>query len=106
MQEEASRSAGQRAGGAEKVGGADSGWGMEWAGQTGWTGHQTQLDLNSSLSHHGRVIQPPWSSDPLTLLQVFRERLNKKCDGCRVNNKHIFTPTINNLPDHQLHEGQ
>lgn len=45
MQEEASRSAGQRAGGAEKVGVAWSGRGVEWAGQTGWTGHQTHLDL-------------------------------------------------------------
>lgn len=62
--------------------------------------------FNSSLSHRGRVMQPPWSSDPLTLLQGFRERLNKKCDGSRVNNKHIFTLIINNLPDHQLHEGQ
>lgn len=45
MQEEVSWSAGQRAGGAEKVGGADSGWGTEWAGRGvggAWSGRGRQ----------------------------------------------------------------
>lgn len=99
-----------------RVGGADGGRAIGVGGPSGWvrptvgpTSNSPRLKLLLGplflgLCPLAGLLSLP---GPLTLPQGFRERLNKKkWGGPRVNNKHIFTPATNNLPDRQLPESQ